>query len=412
MSNSDNYLAPLLQQSELAGEISIVGVTRFAAVDEPGADALLGTLDQNLLPVGGDVMLYGDGGTGKTTLAVDLGFHLAAGRPWLGIPVPRAARVLLIENEGPRPLFRRKLRRKLDVWGGATVAERLFVWETPWSVFRFGDLEFQAQLARHAFELELDLVIAGPVTELGMEDAGTIQEVRRFAGLVATVRERSLRPIAFLLVHHENKGGRVSGAWEGVGDTLLHVQGSGHGRTRLFVQKSRWGNEYHAKTFRLLWSPGETFELADEDDEETRAARVYDEIERAVLEHPGSTWRLIRDTVGGNERYVSRRRDVMLQEGVILDLGTSNRSSFWHRDDPAKPMRFEDEVAPGSEPVAEPVSGSGAGATREPLVSDTRSGSKSTSGSAAPTRRVEPLVRSHSAPEPEKSHDDEEDIEW
>ena len=32
-------------------------------------------------------MFYGDGGAGKTTLAIDLAFHLAAGEDWLGIPV-------------------------------------------------------------------------------------------------------------------------------------------------------------------------------------------------------------------------------------------------------------------------------------------------------------------------------------
>ena len=32
------------------------------------------------------------------------------------------------------------------------------------------------------------------------------------------------RPVDFVLIHHENKGGKVSGAWEGAGDTLLHVQ--------------------------------------------------------------------------------------------------------------------------------------------------------------------------------------------
>ena len=46
---------------------------------------------------------------GKTTWAIDGVVHLAAGAAWLGIPVPRPVRVLVIENEGPAELFREKL---------------------------------------------------------------------------------------------------------------------------------------------------------------------------------------------------------------------------------------------------------------------------------------------------------------
>ena len=100
-------------------DVSVVSLEEFAAVDEPGAAALLGGEDDALIPEDGDVMIYGNGGAGKTTLAVDLACHLGAGKDWLGIPVPRPARVLLIENEGPRALFRKKLRRKLDAWEGS-----------------------------------------------------------------------------------------------------------------------------------------------------------------------------------------------------------------------------------------------------------------------------------------------------
>ena len=45
-----------------------VTLDEFAAVDEPGADAILGDADSALIPEGGDAMVYGDGGVGKTTL--------------------------------------------------------------------------------------------------------------------------------------------------------------------------------------------------------------------------------------------------------------------------------------------------------------------------------------------------------
>ena len=78
-----------------------------------------------------------------------------------------------------------------------------------------------------------------------MNEAGTLQQVRDFMLLVDHVRYLRLAAAsAVVLIHHENKGGAVSGAWEGVGDTLFHVQGQGHGRTRLFIRwKARWSSD-------------------------------------------------------------------------------------------------------------------------------------------------------------------------
>ncbi len=95
----------------MSSELSFVSADAFVDVDEAGAAALVGDDENVLVPEGGDVMFYGDGGAGKTTLMLDLALHLAAGDDWLGILVERPVRVAIIENEGPRPLFRAKLRR-------------------------------------------------------------------------------------------------------------------------------------------------------------------------------------------------------------------------------------------------------------------------------------------------------------
>jgi AAA domain len=86
-------------------ELRVVTLDEFVDVEEQGAEALLGDGEGALIPAGGDVMFYGDGGAGKTTLAIDLACHLAAGDAWLGVPVARPVNILLIKNEGPRPHF-------------------------------------------------------------------------------------------------------------------------------------------------------------------------------------------------------------------------------------------------------------------------------------------------------------------
>jgi hypothetical protein len=172
-----------------AHELHVVTLDEFADTDEPGAAAILGTEDAALIPEGGDVMTYGDGGVGKTTLMVDLGAHIAAGDDWLGIRVERARRVLLVENEGPRPLFRRKLQRKRDGWPGSTLSDRILVLEEPWGQLRFTDPEWQQLLADTIRERDIDVAIVGPLTSSGMDAAGTLQEARDFiAHLPASVK--------------------------------------------------------------------------------------------------------------------------------------------------------------------------------------------------------------------------------
>lgn len=386
-------------------------VVRFAAVDEPGVDAILGTADQNLIPVGGDVMLYGDGGTGKTTLAIDLAFHLATGLAWLGVPVAKPARVLLIENEGPRPLFRRKLARKLAGWAGyeRPTPAGLYVWTEPWGSFTFTEKTAQAALARHAFDLEIDLVIAGPLTQLGMLDAGTLAEVRAFSKLVADVRAASARPVAFVLVHHESKGGRVSGAWEGATDTMLHLQSSGAGRARLYVQKARWGSEYHARAFPLEWTTGDSFAIAAKPDPESKLAELALAIETYVLDHPGASQRDIVAGVTGKDVQIIARVKHLLggSDPILRNLGTPGGAwKIWHRSAPDLPVTEPfPELLPDVPTGALPEAGStlGNGETLPP--------SGVVSGTASPL----PDHRREAVPEAAldgRSTDVETDIEW
>jgi hypothetical protein len=316
-----------------AEESRIVPLEEFVAIDEPGAEPLLGDERVALIPEGGDVMVYGDGGAGKTTLLFDLALHLAGGEDWLEIPVARAARLLLIENEGPRPLLRKKLARKLAAWQGSAPDGRVSVFERPWGQFTFADAAWRDQLATSIRELEIDVIIAGPLTRLGMDTAGTLQEVVAFMRLVADVRTRSARLLTVILVHHENKGGTVSGAWEGAGDTLLHIQAAGNGHTVVFIQKARWASSHHHKTLKLAWTDGEGFELEGDRD---YVADVRDFL-------TGGKWRTAKEIAapadeGGIAASEKTIRNILDERPDLFDsctgdaakaLGRSPKATLW-----------------------------------------------------------------------------------
>lgn len=301
------------------GRLELVSLEEFVAVDEPGAVALVGQGESVLIPQGGDVMVYGDGGAGKTTLTIDLACHLAAGQQWVGIPVLAPARVLLIENEGPRALLRRKLNRKVRAWKGSPLQGRISVVGEPWGEFTFADRDWRDELVAAVGEYQIDVLIAGPLTRLGMDAAGTLQEVAAFMGHVAEVRRRSGRPLTVILVHHENKGGTVSGAWEGAGDTLLHVQAAGNGHTVLNVQKARWASEYHGKTLRLAWADGEGFTVGSDSDRDIAA-----EIEELLASD--GLWRTVREIAGKKDD--PKLPGISAGEKVIKEALNGNRARF------------------------------------------------------------------------------------
>jgi len=338
----ENGAAPQLRtalrnSSPEVGTLRIVRVDDFADVDEPGAAALVGGSSESaLIAQDSDVMMYGEGGAGKTTLSVDLAYHLAAGDDWLGVPIAEPKRVLVAENEGPRPHFRVKLRRKRDAWHGSPVEDRLLVVEAPWAVLTFDDETSRQVLADAIREHELDVVIIGPLTRIGMNEAGTLQHVRDFTGLLATVRQLAGRAVTFVVIHHQNRAGTVSGAWEGAVDTLLHVQAQGHGHTRVHVEKARWSSTHHKTTLHLLWTDGDGYTVGDKPGvtDDTLADRILE----AVLANGGASWNKIDVNTVGNGGEKRKIRDRLLAGERIFDAGGKAGMKLWHADDPARPL--------------------------------------------------------------------------
>jgi hypothetical protein len=295
---------------------------RFASVNEPGAEPLVGTEDDCLIGVATDAMKYGDGGSGKSTAAVDLAVHGAAGDPWLAFEIPKPFSTGIIENEGNRAFFRKKVARRLAAWEGGEIGTRPMVMEHPWAAFTFADPAHRYGLAASIAAYKLDLIIVGPITTAGMEAAGTLQDVRAFAALTAETRRLSDRRIAFLLLHHEARHGGVSGAWEGVGDTLIHLQAWGRGETRFYIQKARNAPGWHKTTLHLRWEEGNHGGFVVVEKAEIPDEAIEDGIIAFVGEHPGSAWRAVEQGVEGRGERKREIRDRLLEEGLIVNVGS------------------------------------------------------------------------------------------
>jgi AAA domain len=334
----------------------------FAAVDEPGAESLASSTDgEAALAAGSDILVYGDGGAGKTTLVLDVCFKLAAGASWLGLVTPeRPLRIAIVENEGPRPMLRRKLDRKL---AGASLGGRIVVLEDPWGELTFADATHRSAIALAATELDLDLLVVGPLISAGQFPlGGTPTEVAAFETHTKALRALLDRPLAILLVHHENQAGRVSGAWGRFGDTHMHITALGNGKTRLHWAKARWASSLHKTTSQLLWADGESFVV--EDKPEITADTIRDSIIAAVSLEPGASWTKIRDLHGkdgerlirGGAEDVKSVRDELIADGVIVNQpARKDGFNLWPADDPEL-NRSDLRTAPERLPFTPPAS--------------------------------------------------------
>lgn len=307
---------------EKTPQLHVQAIGEFAAVDEETAIPLIGDEDTCLLSHGGMMKFYGDGGAGKTTLEIDFLIHLATATDWLGMAIPERAKILLIENEGPRGMFRKKLRRKLDAWQGDSVGDNIYVLEDPWALFSFDEEVFRNELRLLIELFEFDVVAAGPVQRLGIKGGGTPEEVSAFILDVELVRQHVERSVAAVLVGHENKAGDVAGAWEGVPDTLVHVSNRGNGKTHVHWQKVRWGPALHGKSWDLVWGENESFSVDE------RVERTEDEMQADLIafvaENDLTAWHPVRSGVEGNDGLLGQIRDRLLVEGRLFNHGQKN----------------------------------------------------------------------------------------
>lgn len=294
----------------------VVTLDEFLASDEEPAQAAIGSPGETLLPIAGLLILGGEGGAAKTTLTIDAVAHAASGTTWLGYPVARPIRVLIIENEGPRPQFRAKLDQKTSSWAGAPFTHNVHIWEEPWAQFSFARERDRRHLQQLAQDRLVDVVVADPLDSLGIPGAGSPEDTRQF---IAWLRECGLHnpnaPLAFWLLHHFAKAPQrsvvqqLSGAWGAHPDAIIGLE-PGDGQTT----KLTWGKLRHAtppadKTIILAWDTATRGFAPIDKPPPVDLTELRDRILAHVTNNPGEAQSAIEDAIGGGRKTT---RDALL----------------------------------------------------------------------------------------------------
>jgi AAA domain len=332
---------PAAAASTEAGAFRIVSLDVFLDVeDEPSVPAI-GAPGETLLPIGGLLIMGGDGGASKTTLTLDAVAHLASGTTWLGYEVQRPLRVLLIENEGPRAFFREKLRSKADTWQGRPWRPNVSILDEPWAGVNFAREDHRERLRSFVREHEIDLVVADPLDSLGIAGAGKPEETREF---VHWLRELGLHdphnPLTFWILHHFSKTPQksvvqaLSGSWGGHPDAILGVE-LGDGQTT----KLTWGKLRHAtppadKVTILSWDVATRGFAAVPKAEPPDHDELRERVREYVEGQPGAPQSEIEAEIGGRRERVREALSWWASdEGsrlLALGPGRAANGKYWY----------------------------------------------------------------------------------
>lgn len=312
-----------------------VFLTAYEFIDqaEDPQPPLWGTDDVTIIPRGGLALLAGRPGAGKTTFIIDLACHLAAGLAYPPVdeknnghapkawPTPRPLRVALIENEGPREMFRSKLAEKLDRFPHNLEATGggLYIQTFRWGSFSFADTTTYDLAAAELDEHQIDLVIGDPLATLGPAGVGSPEDTRNF---VATLRPLGLGiSRAFLFLHHfrervesqQDELARISGAWGGHLDTLLTLSAVRKAdQVRLAYPKLRWAKITNppaiilGRVYNLLGFEA----LAEENDVTILEPNIYQHLSELRAHHGGRNGQGWQTTTEIATAIESRRVDV------------------------------------------------------------------------------------------------------
>jgi len=299
------------------------------------------------------VMVYGDSGSGKTFVAVDLLVCLATGEPWCSgqFSIPFLRQAVYATGEGRRGIAKRFCARdnRYREQGGMIenpgilvlpVSPQLFDRAAPHSVDAFVAAYQQLQFPAP------DLVVLDTLNRAAIGgDENATKDVTEIIAGAELIRDQL--GAAVLLVHHTNKMGGYRGntALRGSMDCMIEIRKLASNSHLMHCEKLRDGEEFPDQSFHLFgyessaiveWEgPAAPKQMA------TETEQVYEVLRRADGQ---LTARQIAELTGIRQVHILRSLDKLKSTGRVDSVLTypdraqspSNPRRFFINEEPVK----------------------------------------------------------------------------
>lgn len=252
-----------------------MSLEEFIALERADAEPLLADADGKAVVACNSLTFLGAlGGGGKTTWALDLFLHMAAGVNYPPFTVPRPVSILIIENEGPEKEFSDKLKARWAAFPHELRA-RLGVYTFDWGGFTLADGVARERLRQNIALHEYDMIFGDPLDSLGVEGVGSPEDTRKF---LALMQDTGLHQnVAWWINTHPRKEetkealNEIAGAWGGKPDAVFLLTQLADDRTRVRQPKLRWAKRGRGPTLLFAFdAETESFSYLGQESEEER----------------------------------------------------------------------------------------------------------------------------------------------
>jgi RecA-family ATPase len=271
MKHAEKYI---LDRFNGGGEVMQLGTPleslAFRASDLKGQEVPVRQWEvANYIPTGVPVLLYGDGGVGKTNLALQLGICRAAGLPWLGLETEPGRTLMFAAEDDKNELhirlndIRSELGVKWDDIGDFVVVpvagEDFVLGEGDARGQRVMATPRLAEVERLAYDKMSKLIILDTLSDIYAGEESDRSQVRQFIGLLRGICKRA--EVTILMLAHPSLSGMASGTgtsgstgWNNGVRSRLYFKGGDDGTKTLTVMKANYGPKDIGVTLR--WENG------------------------------------------------------------------------------------------------------------------------------------------------------------
>jgi hypothetical protein len=223
---------------EVSREDSKVDTRRSYTIEELKNLPKLNWLIKDILVDGGIATIYGESGSTKSFLAIDLALHLASGSEWFGLPVSREIPVVYTALEGFRGVAKRILG-----WckkNGTSPTKMLTTHDTL-LLGQNGSVEkFISHYKKKQFHSGMVIIDTLNMACPNIEEnsASEMSGVIRKAKLITEQLNSTV-----LIIHHsgkdESRGMRGSSSLKASMDTIIYVKQDSNGNCEWSLEKSK-----------------------------------------------------------------------------------------------------------------------------------------------------------------------------
>lgn len=212
-------------------------------------------LIRDIMPAGGLVGLYGQPGTGKSFIAIDMAMAVGTGTPWHGY-LTKHGYVIYVSAEGGSGIGKRVLAWLLE--HQLTPSQARVAWLTESIPVHNGSEDMDVLMGRITDEIDEQpaLVIIDTLARCFDGDENQQEDMGRFIGGVDRLRREFDATV--IVVHHTRLDGdreRGNTAFRGAADTMISLDRKESGSILLTNNKQKDSEEFAAIRLRLKAIP-------------------------------------------------------------------------------------------------------------------------------------------------------------